>query len=177
MTSAANMPRKPSRTTRRGETWGKSFGIPAAARIRVKERGSNRTPVSIAERPSATERKSGIAKKRPPCSRYWKKNELRPARRVFVRRIAGSTSGSPPRAITRFSQVAKSQITMPPARISQIVGESPIHSGPPCFGLTNPQVPERRMPKTISPSPTAERAVPTRSRWTFFSGTSASSGG
>jgi hypothetical protein len=72
--------------------------------------------------------------------------------------------------MTRFSQTAKSQMTRPPARISQIVGERPIHSGPSGFGLTKPQVPERRIPKTISPRPAAESAVPTRSRRTFFSG-------
>ncbi len=133
----------------------------------MKESGSRRTPVSIAESPSAIERKSGIAKKRPPCRKYWKKNEVRPLRRILVRRIPGSTSGSPPRAITRFSQAAKSQITSPPARISQIDGERPIHRGPSGFGLTNPQVPERRMAKTIRPRPAADSPVPTRSRRTF----------
>jgi ligand-binding SRPBCC domain-containing protein len=39
-TNPANIARKPSRTTRRGEALGKSFGIPAAARISVTERGS-----------------------------------------------------------------------------------------------------------------------------------------
>ena len=136
----------------------------------MKESGSRRTPVSIAERPSAIERKSGIAKKSPPWRKYWKKNEVRPARRTFVRRIAGSMSGSPPRAITRFSQIAKSQITKPPARISQIDGERPNHSGPSGFGLTKPQVPERRIPKTMRPSPAAERPVPTRSSRTFARG-------
>ena len=94
-TSPANIARKPSRTTRRGETSGKAFGIPAAARISVKERGSRRTPVSIAESPRAIERKSGIAKNSPPWRKYWKKNEVRPPRRTGTRRIAGSTSGSP----------------------------------------------------------------------------------
>ena len=54
-------------------------------------------------------------------------------------------------------------MTTPPASISQIVGDRPSHSGAPGLGFTNPQVPERRIPNTISPRPSAESAVPTRS--------------
>jgi hypothetical protein len=59
--SAAN----PHRTTRRGEACGRNFGMPTAARRSVIDRGSNRTPVSSAVRPSATDRKSGTVKNRP----------------------------------------------------------------------------------------------------------------
>ena len=54
-------------------------------------------------------------------------------------------------------------MTTPPPSISQIVGESPSHSGAPGLGLTKPHVPERRTPNTISPRPSADSAVPTRS--------------
>ena len=106
-TSPANIPRKPRRTTWRGETSGKAFGIPAAARIRAKESGSRRTPVSIAESPSAIERKSGIAKNMPPWRKYWKKNEVRPARRTEIRRIAGFDERLAPACSTRRSSQAR----------------------------------------------------------------------
>ena len=44
-----------------------------------------------------------------------------------------------------------------------MTGESPSHSGAPGLGWTKPQVPERRTPSTIRPSPAADSAVPTRS--------------
>ena len=44
------------RTTKRGEIFGNSFGMPIAAARSVTESGSSRAPVSSAERPSATER-------------------------------------------------------------------------------------------------------------------------
>ena len=50
------MSRIPTRTTRRGEAWGQSFGTPSAATSRATERGMIRTPVAIAESPRATER-------------------------------------------------------------------------------------------------------------------------
>ena len=63
------------RTTRRGEALGNSRGTPTAAARSVSESGSSRTPVATAESPSATDRKSGMTKKSPACSKYWKKKE------------------------------------------------------------------------------------------------------
>ena len=102
-TSPAKSATKPSRATRRGDASGKSLGMPAAARMSVIESGRSRTPVSIAESPSATERNSGTAKKSPPCRKYWKKNEVRPPRSSGTRRILGSMRGSEPRVTRRFS--------------------------------------------------------------------------
>ena len=79
-TIPANSAMKPSCTTRRGEALGNTFGMPAAASSSVIDSGSSRTPVSIAESPSATERNSGTAKNRPAWRRYWKKNDVRPPR-------------------------------------------------------------------------------------------------
>ena len=147
-------PRKPSRTTRRGDTSGKAFGIPAAARIRVKESGSRRTPVSIAERPSATERKSGTAKKSPPWRKYWKKNEVRPPRRTEVaqdRRVDAAAHA--PRV---------QEAVLPGEEERQHRGAAEHHPdhwreaepfGASGLALTSPQVPERRTPSTISPRP------------------------
>ena len=91
-----------------------------------------------------------------------------------MRRIAGSTRGSPPRDTSRLSQARKSQTTAPPASSIQITGERPIHSGASGLALTKPQVPARRIPSTISPRPSAESAVPTKSSRTFFSAAPAS---
>jgi hypothetical protein len=60
-----------------------------------------RTPVAIGVSPSATDRNSGTTKKMPAWSRYWKKNDVRPARRPPKRRIDGSIKGSRP-ASTRW---------------------------------------------------------------------------
>ena len=57
-----------------------------------RQRAGCRTPVSIAESPSAIERNSGTAKNRPAWSRYWKKNAVSPLRSSRTRRIAGSSS-------------------------------------------------------------------------------------
>ena len=46
----------PARTTSRGETFGRSRGIPSAAASRVIDSGMIRTPVAIADSPSATDR-------------------------------------------------------------------------------------------------------------------------
>ncbi|GAA3071596.1 hypothetical protein GCM10020254_14240 [Streptomyces goshikiensis] len=55
-TAPTNIASTPMRTTRRGETSGHSLGIPIAAARRVTESGRIRTPVSSADRPSATDR-------------------------------------------------------------------------------------------------------------------------
>jgi hypothetical protein len=44
--------------------------MPAAANSSVIESGSSRTPVAIADRPSATDKNSSTAKNNPPCNRY-----------------------------------------------------------------------------------------------------------
>ncbi len=137
--------------------------MPIAAASSVTESGSSRTPVSIAERPSATERKSGTTKKNPAWTRNWKKNIVRPPVSCRLRSIAVRTSGSWPCDSRRACQRKKSQITKSPPRTSQIVGDSPAHDGPSGLGWIQPHSPERRTPKTRSPRPNAERTAPTTS--------------
>ena len=92
-----------------------------------------------------------------------KRNERTPLRSWMLRSIEGSISAPFPCSMRRFSQATKRATTKPPARISQITGESPSHSGASGLGCTKPHVPERRMPSTIRARPSAESAVPTRS--------------
>ena len=109
--------------------------MPAAASSSVIESGRSRTPVSIAESPSATERNSGTAKNSPACSRYWKKNEVSPPRSSGIRRIAGSTSGSRPARAGGSPRRGRATAPTPPPRISQITGDRPSQSGASGFGL------------------------------------------
>ena len=83
-------------TTSRGEMFGKNRGMPAAAISSVIESGMILRPVSIADRPSATERYSGIVKKSPAWTRNWKKNITRPPLNCRFPNIGSRTSGSPP---------------------------------------------------------------------------------
>ena len=55
-TVPAHIARRPQRTTRRGDTFGQTFGMPIAAASRVIDSGSRRAPVASAERPRQTER-------------------------------------------------------------------------------------------------------------------------
>ena len=64
-TIPANIDKSPTRTTSRGEMFGKNRGIPAAAISSVIDSGMIFKPVSIADSPSATDRYSGIVKKSP----------------------------------------------------------------------------------------------------------------
>ena len=64
-TRPANSEMNPMRTTRRGDASGSSLGMPAAKRRSESESGSSRTPVSIADRPSATDRNNGTMKNVP----------------------------------------------------------------------------------------------------------------
>ena len=92
----ANRARKPTRTTNRGETFGNSRGTPTAASSRVSESGRSRTPVAMADRPSATERYSGTTKNRPACNRYWNMKATSPPRRTGLRIRGRLMSGSFP---------------------------------------------------------------------------------
>ena len=168
-TIPANIAKSPARTTRRGEMSGKNRGMPAAAISSVIESGMILMPVSIAERPSATDRYSGIVKKSPAWTRNWKKNMTRPPLNCRFSNIDSRARGSSPRASTRCSQVPNSQSTNKPRKISSIVGDRPRIAGPPGFGNTQPHKLERNTPKTASPSPVADSAAPTRSKWVRFS--------
>ena len=137
--------------------------MPIAAASSVTESGSSRTPVSIAERPRATERKSGTTKKNPACTRNWKKNIVRPPVSCLLRSIAARMSGSWPRDSRRACQRKKTQITKRPPSTSHTVGERPAHDGPSGFGWIQPHSPERSTPKTSSPSPSADSTAPTTS--------------
>ena len=92
-----------------------------------------------------------------------KKNDMTPLRSCRLRSIAGSISAASPRLTRRFSHHTNSISTSAPAKIIQITGDSPSHSGASGFGFTKPHVPDLRTPSTIAPSPSADRAVPTRS--------------
>ncbi len=69
-----NRAARPVGATRSGTPWGR----PTAARSSVIDNGIRRMPVSMADRPRATDRNSGITKNIPACRRYWKKNEMSP---------------------------------------------------------------------------------------------------
>ncbi len=56
VTAPTSRDRVPSRTTRRGDTSGRNFGIRTAAASRVTDRGSSRAPVARADSPRATDR-------------------------------------------------------------------------------------------------------------------------
>ena len=77
-TIPANSARNPNSTTRAVMRCGNTFGMPAAASSSVSESGSRRTPVAIADKPSATDRNSGTAKNSPAWTGYWKKNAVSP---------------------------------------------------------------------------------------------------
>jgi hypothetical protein len=134
----ANSAAKPARTTSRGDAWGKKRGIPTAASSRVIDSGSSRTPVAMAESPSATERNSGTLKKRPACSRYWKKKAVSPPRSTVVRNMAGSNRIGSPRSRRHRSHARNPTSTVPPAMISQITGDSPSHRGASGLGPRSP---------------------------------------
>ena len=164
VTMPAKRERKPSRTTRRGEASGKNLGTPTAAISSVIESGRIRTPVSTAERPRATERKSGTVKKSPAWRRYWKKNEVSPPRRSLFSSIAGSIRAALPRSSWRLSHHRKPRSTRPPASTIHTTADSPSHDGASGLGRTKPHEPPRRMPSTTRPRPSADRPVPARSR-------------
>ncbi len=131
-------------------------------------------PVWIAESPSATERNSGTTKNVPACTKNMKKNEVTPSRSWTLRSILGSMRAPSPSLIRRFSQSRNSAMTTAPAITSQITGESPSQCGAPGLGSTNPHTPDCKTPITISPRPSAESPVPTRSSLTpGFAGLSA----
>ena len=88
---------------------------------------------------------------------------MTPLRSWRLRSIAGSISAPSPRSIRLLSHHMNPTSTTAPAKISQITGESPNHSGASGFARTSPHVPALRMPSTIVPSPSADSAVPTRS--------------
>ena len=108
-----------SSTTRRGETDGKNRGMPAAASNIVSDSGVILMPVSIAERPRATERYSGITKNRPIMTTNWKKNITRPPVICRLANSDGVTSGSLPAASSRRTCSMKSQIATNPPRITR----------------------------------------------------------
>ena len=162
-TMPANSASRPSRTTRpRGGVGEELAGSRPRRAAAVSESGSSRTPVSIGERPSATERNSGMAKKRPAWIRNWKKNVVRPPgalsrsmrrgdQRLRRRRDSGSPSAGTPRSRARREDQ--------PDRWR----EADRDSGAPSLGQHPAPVGRRRMPKTISASPSAREHAPTRS--------------
>ena len=171
--SSTRMPpsirRRPTRTTRRGEASGQTLGTPAAATSRATDSGMIRMPVSMAESSSTTERKRGMMKNTPACSRNWKKNMISPPVSWRVGEHLGSHQRLAAQADEAVLPAKNSQTTKRPTTMSQNVGEIPRNDGPPDFGMTQPHTLERSTPKTAVPSPMTESSVPTRSRWGFDS--------
>ncbi len=83
--------------------------MPTAAITSVIDSGMIRSPVSMAESPSAIERNRGTAKNRPAWSRYWKKNAMSPLRSSLTLRIAGSSSAALPVSRRCFSHSRKQE--------------------------------------------------------------------
>ena len=134
------------RTTSRGDALGNSFGTPTAASSSVIDNGSRRTPVAIADSPSATDRYSGTTKNSPAWSRYWNMKANSPPRNTGLRSRGRLISGSSPRAMSRSSQLRNSSSTATPPVISQVTGDRPSQTGAFGFGWTNPHEPERSTP-------------------------------
>ena len=122
-------------------------------------------PVSIAERPSATDRYSGITKNSPIITRNWKKNMRTPPVICLLANSAGLTSGSRPAASRCLTWSMNSLSDTNPPRISQSTGDIPNIDGPPWAGRIQPHSEERSTPKTTSPMPNAQSSEPSRSRW------------
>ena len=140
-TRPANSVMNPSRTTRRGDAFGRSLGTPTANTSRESDSGSSRTPVSTAEIPSATDRNSGTVKKIPAWMRNMEEEGHDPAAQLEVaqhRRVdQRALAALDPPVLPHTNRTS----TTPPAKISQITGDSPSHSGASGFGRTNPHVP------------------------------------
>ena len=157
---------KPSCTTRRGDAFGNNFGMPTAASSSVIDSGSSRTPVAIAERPSATDRNNGTAKNSPACRRYWKKNDDQPTAQLLDPRASPDRRAVRlPVSMRRRSHARKPHSTTPPPRIIQTTGERPNQSG--CArlrGASSPHSPDFSTPSTIRARLGADSTVPTRSR-------------
>ena len=155
-----------ARTTSRGETLGKRRGMPIAATSSVSESGSSRTPVSSADSPRQTERYSGTTKKRPACTRYWKKNIDQPAaqlpvpqhRRADERLPAPRLAGAPPSGRRARSRTGRSRISQTRRREAGPRRRRPASAGP------SPTRSERSTPNTSRPRPSADSTAPTRSR-------------
>ena len=132
----------------------------------MTESGSRRTPVSKALSPSATERNSGTAKKRPAWIMNWKKNIVIPPVSWALRSIAVRTSGSLPAASTRCSHQKKIHRITAPQTMNTTVNESPHSDGAESFASTHPHSDDRSTPYTARPRPAAERITPgTSMRW------------
>jgi hypothetical protein len=117
-------------------SWEARAPIPRPASSSVTESGMIFRPVSIADRPSATDRYRGIVKKSPAWIRNWKKNITRPPVSCRFPSIDNRTSGSAPRFSTWCSHALNSQRTDIPPKIRTIVGERPRIAWPPGLGST-----------------------------------------
>ena len=103
----------------------------------VIDSGRIRTPVSIADRPSATERNSGTAKNRPACSRNWKKNDVSPPRSSRIPQHRRVDAAAPCRRRDgAFSQREEQPAARaPPPSIEPDHRREAEPRGPPGFGL------------------------------------------
>ena len=155
---------KPSPATRRGETFGKNLGTPAAASSIVSESGVIRSPVSIAESPSATDRYSGMTKKSPIITTNWKKNISRPPVIWLFANIDGLTSGSAFAASSRRAWIMNRRSDTSPARINHRTGDMPSTDGLPAEGTNQPHSPDFNTPSTTRPMPTAQSSEPSTSK-------------
>ena len=144
---------RPMRTISRGDTFGSSRGMPIAAMSSVIESGSSRAPVASADRPRQTERYSGTTKKKPACTRYWKKNISRPPLSWRLRRKPGRMSVSWPRDSPASLPALEEPEDERADQDEPDRRREPAHDGPPGFGWIQPHSLERRTPKTSAPRP------------------------
>jgi len=152
----------------RGDAWGASFGTAGATTTSAIDRGSRRTPVSNALRPSTIERKSGTVKNKPFVITNWRPSVLRPARNWGTANRSGSTSGSFPVSFLRWSQSTKPHSrTKPPItnqKLSDRLRNCAVASGPSgTRGDTHPQELVCSTPNTTAARPVADSSTPTPS--------------
>jgi hypothetical protein len=147
--------------------------MPAAATSIVTDRGVILIPVSIADRPRATERKSGSTKKTPIITMNWNRNIRSPPFRP--RSISdGLNSGSFPASSTRRMCDPNHRSSRSPATMSQTTGDMPTIDGASSDGRNQPHSPDFSTPNTIRPIPTAHNTEPSASsRGRASTGTSA----
>ena len=101
----------------------------------VSDSGSSRTPVSIADSPSATDRNSGTTKNVPAWTRNMKRNEMTPLAQLDVAQHLGVDQRTLAALDAPVLPHTNRASTTPPPRMSQITGERPSHCGSVGLGL------------------------------------------
>ena len=164
MTEARPVITRPALTIDRTENRPDRRAPAAAARNIITDTGSILIPVSRASRPSTICRYSGTVKKMPIRIRFCESNPISPDRTGGISNRSRCTSGSVPDASRCRCQRTNAHSSTPPAAITKNVSENPNGSTGESFGFSQPQVLAWSVPRTIAPSPTAERIAPVRSK-------------